>query len=131
MNGVRFLLDTNYVIGLVKQQENVVKIVTDRAIETKSCAYSFVTRIELLGFPGIGAQEIDGIERILTQMYYVALNKEIEDLAIAIRRNYRLKIPDAIIAATTKCLKLELLTLDQQLANRMHDIETNLEMGDE
>ena len=53
MNGVRFLLDTNYVIGLVKQQEIVIKTVTDRAIETKACTYSFVTRIELLGFPGI------------------------------------------------------------------------------
>ncbi|WP_416673793.1 hypothetical protein [Egbenema bharatensis] len=51
MSGARFLLDTNYVIGLVKQQETVIKVITDRAIETRSCAYSCVTRIELLGFP--------------------------------------------------------------------------------
>ena len=89
MNGVRFLLDTNYVIGLVKQQEIVIKTVTDRAIETKACAYSFVTRIELLGFPGITSQEIDGIERTLAQMRYAALTQEIEDWAIALRRNYR------------------------------------------
>ena len=127
MNGVRFLLDTNYVIGLVKQQEIVTKTVTDRAIETKACTYSFVTRIELLGFPGITSQEIDGIERTLAQMQYAALTQEIEDWAIALRRKYRLKTPDAIIAATAKCLKLELLTLDQQLANRMQEIEANAE----
>ena len=127
MNGVRFLLDTNYVIGLVKQQEIVIKTVTDRAIETKACTYSFVTRIELLGFPGITSQEIDGIERTLAQMQYAALTQEIEDWAIALRRKYRLKTPDAIIAATAKCLKLELLTLDQQLANRMQEIEANAE----
>jgi hypothetical protein len=127
MNGVRFLLDTNYVIGLVKQQESVIKTVADRAIETKTCVYSFVTRIELLGFPGITSQEIDGIERILAQMQYAALTQEMEDWAIALRRKYRLKTPDAIIAATAKCLKLELLTLDQQLANRMQEIEANAE----
>lgn len=127
MNGVRFLLDTNYVIGLVKQQEIVLKTVADRAIETRTCAYSFVTRIELLGFSGITSQEIDGIERTLAQMQYAALTKEIEDWAIALRRNYRLKTPDAIIAATAKCLKLELLTLDRQLANWMQEIEANAE----
>jgi len=127
MNGVRFLLDTNYVIGLVKQQEIVIKTVTDRAIETKACVYSFVTRIELLGFPGITSQEIEGIEHTLAQMQYAALTQEIEDRAIALRRKYRLKTPDAIIAATAKCLKLELLTLDQQLANRMQEIEANPE----
>jgi predicted nucleic acid-binding protein len=123
MSGVRFLLDTNYVIGLVKQQETVIKVVTDRAIETKSCAYSCVTRIELLGFPGITSKEIDGIECMLAQMQYAALTREIEDEAIVLRRNYRLKTPDAIIAATAKCLMLELLTLDQQLANRMQEID--------
>jgi predicted nucleic acid-binding protein len=127
MNGARFLLDTNYVIGLVKQQEAVIKVVTDRAIEAKACAYSFVTRIELLGFPGITAQEIDGIEQTLAPMQYAALTQEIEDCAIALQRKYRLKTPDAIIAATAKCLKLELLTLDQQLANRMQEIEANAE----
>jgi predicted nucleic acid-binding protein len=79
----------------------------------------------LLGFPGITAQEIDGIEQTLAPMQYAALTQEIEDCAIALRRKYRLKTPDAIIAATAKCLKLELLTLDQQLANRMQEIEAN------
>ena len=130
MSGVRFLLDTNYVIGLVKQQESVIQVLTDRAIEAQACTYSFVTRIELLGFPGITTQEIEGITRTLAQMQYAALTKEIEDEAIALRRNYRLKTPDAIIAATAKCLQVELLTLDQQLANRMREIDPNLGMGD-
>lgn len=125
MNGVRFLLDTNYVIGLVKQREEVIRIVTERSIETHICAYSFITRIELLGFPAITQQEVEGIEHLLTQMRYISLIREIEDWAIALRRNYKLKTPDAIIAATAKCLKLELLTLDQELANRMQQIACN------
>jgi predicted nucleic acid-binding protein len=122
MNGARFLLDTNYVIGLVKRREEVIRIVTDRSIKIQGCAYSFITRIELLGFPKITQQEINGIESVLTLMQYIPLTREIEDGAIALRRNYRLKTPDAIIAATAKCLTLELLTLDQQLMNRMEEI---------
>lgn len=99
-----------------------MKQVINRMIAVQTCAYSFVTRIELLGFPGITSHEVEGIEQVLSQIHYAVLTREIEDQAIAIRRSYRLKTPDAIIAATAKCLGLELLTLDQQLANRMQEI---------
>jgi len=110
MNGARFLLDTNYVLGLVKRREEVIRVVTDRSIEIQGCAYSFITRIELLRFPMITQQEINGIESVLTLMQYIPLTREIEDGVIALSRKYRLKVPDAIIAATAKCLTLELLT---------------------
>lgn len=122
MNGARFLLDTNYVLGLVKRREEVIRVVTARSIEIQGCAYSFITRLELLRFPMITQQEINGIESVLTLMQYIPLTREIEDGAIALSRKYRLKVPDAIIAATAKCLTLELLTLDQQLMNRMKEI---------
>ncbi|MBD1825161.1 PIN domain-containing protein [Cyanobacteria bacterium FACHB-DQ100] len=125
MSGIRFLLDTNYIIGLVKQQAAVTQEIIDRAIVVQACAYSAITRIELLGFPDITPQEVEGIERILAPMYYAALTREIEDCTIVVRRQYCLKTPDAIIAATAKCLKLELLTLDQQLIKRMQEIEVS------
>ena len=125
MNGVKFLLDTNFVIGLVKQQQEVVQIVNDRTIEVQSCAYSSITRIELLGFPSITLQEVAGVKRLLSRMYYAALTREIEDWTITIRCDYRLKTPDATIAAIAKRLKLKLLTLDQQLASRMQEIEAS------
>jgi hypothetical protein len=50
---------------------------------------------------------------------YLPMSQEIEDSTIHIRRHYKLKIPDAIIAATAKVNHLELLTLDQQLAHHM------------
>ena len=115
-------MDTNYVLGLVKRREEVIKVVTDRSIKIQGCAYSFITRIELLGFPKITQQEINGIESVLSIMQYIPLTTEIEDRAITLSRKYRLKIPDAIIAATAKCLNLELLTLDRQLMNRMKEI---------
>ncbi len=116
------MVDTNYVIGLMKEQETVMSVVLDRQILIAECSYSFITRIELLGFFGITLQEIEKIETVLSRMCYLSWSSEIEDAAIAIRRQHRLKLPDAVIAATAKCLDLELLTLDQQLINRMQEI---------
>ncbi|MDA0268147.1 MAG: type II toxin-antitoxin system VapC family toxin [Cyanobacteria bacterium] len=119
MSGSKFLLDTNFVIGLLKGNEQIQNILCDRTVAIDACAYSFITRIELLGFPAITESEIQGITKLLSMLQYLPMNQEIEDSTIHIRRHYKLKIPDAIIAATAKVNRLELLTLDQQLAHHM------------
>lgn len=40
----------------------------------------------------------------------IAIDADIKDIAIKIRRNYRLKLPDAVIAATALHLDLPLIT---------------------
>ena len=44
------------------------------------------------------------------------LPEPVEDAAITLRRTRRLKLPDAIVAATARVHGLELLTLDDVLA---------------
>lgn len=122
MSGVRVLLDTNFIIGLLKGNIQVVSMLQDRSINLDQCAYSFITRIELLSYPTITDAEIQAITSVLNAMEYLSMTQTIEDLTITIRRQYKLKTPDAIIAATVKVMKLELLTLDRQLANRMMEI---------
>lgn len=122
MSGVRFLLDTNFIIGLLKGNIQVAHLLQERSINLKQCAYSFMTRIELLSYPTITEFEIQAISAILNAMKYIPMNQEIEEITITIRRQYKLKVPDAIIAATVKVMNLELFTFDQQLANRMIEI---------
>ena len=122
MSGVRVLLDTNFIIGLVKGNIHVANMLQDRSINLDQCAYSFITRIELLSYPTITDAEVQVITSILNAMDYLPMTQAIEEITITIRRQYKLKTPDAIIAATVKVTKLELLTLDQQLANRMMEI---------
>ena len=76
------------------------------------CAFSAVTRMELLGFPGITVDEDSLIRQRLAQFTYLAISTGIEDAAIELRRSRRVKIPDALIAATALCHGLELLTMD-------------------
>ncbi|MGD1862886.1 MAG: type II toxin-antitoxin system VapC family toxin [Leptolyngbyaceae cyanobacterium] len=112
MSGTKLLLDTNLVIGLLKGSEAVQAILLNRPISLQNCSYSFITRIELLGFPAITDAEIKSIEKLLSAMIYVPMNQAIEDATIQIRREHGLKTPDAIIAATVIINDLELLTLD-------------------
>jgi len=119
MNGIKFLLDTNIIIGLVKGNQTVRELLRDQRATPQTSAYSFITRIELLSYPAIESQEIQSIETILEAMQHLPMTTAIEDMTIEVRRQNGLKIPDAIIAATSKIYKLPLITLDKDLANRM------------
>ena len=90
-------------------------MVSQRALLASECAYSAVTRMELLGYPGITTTEERVIGDRLSKFTYSAITVEVEDLAIALRRDRRVKLPDAIIAATAIHHGLELLTFDMAL----------------
>ncbi len=122
MTGIRFLLDTNFIIGIIRGSEAVLAILSEKTMAPAECAYSFITRIELLGYQLITQTEVESVESILATMHYISLSKEIEDTTIDLRRQHNFKTPDALIAATAKALNLELLTLDQTLAKRMGEI---------
>ncbi len=53
MNGIDYLLDTNLILGLLKSDPDTLALIGDRPIEAGRCAYSAITRMELLGFPGV------------------------------------------------------------------------------
>ena len=115
MSGIKYLLDTNIIIGLLKQSPDVITYLSKTQPILKECAYSAITRMELLGFVGITAEEDQSIQQLLDAMHYFELDADIEDVTIQLRRNTSIKLPDAIIAATARVHQLELLTLDQKL----------------
>ena len=115
MSGIKYLLDTNFVLGLLKATPEVLATVTELDLLASNCAYSAVTRMELLGYPNITSDEERLISDRLSKFTYLSISYEVEDLAIALRRTRKLKLPDALIAATAIHYSLELLTLDQAL----------------
>ena len=115
MNGINFLLDTNFILGLLKATPEVLAIVEVRDLLASSCAYSAVTRMELLGYPNITPDEERLIADRLSKFTYLSISSEVENLAITLRRTRKLKLPDALIAATAIHHGLELLTLDEAL----------------
>lgn len=118
MNGVRFLLDTNIAIGLLSRYEAVNTLLATRQVTIAQCAFSAVTRMELLSYHGLKASDKETIEQLLYRMRYLPITSAIEDATIAFRQKNKGKLPDAIIAATALYHQLELLTLDAALANK-------------
>ncbi len=115
MSGIEYLLDTNFILGMLKSSPQVIERLQVKPIRARQCAYSAITRMELLGFPEMGLAEEQLIKDTLSQLHYLPVTRSIEDGAIQIRRSRRAKLPDAVIAATAVEHGLELLTLDAGL----------------
>jgi hypothetical protein len=115
MSGVKYLLDTNFILGMLKSTPEVLTVVGSTGVMARQCAFSAVTRMELLGYPGITPDEDALIRQRLSQFAYLAITTAVEDKAIELRRSRRVKLPDALIAATALCHGLELLTMDAGL----------------
>jgi predicted nucleic acid-binding protein len=78
---------------------------------------SVITEIELLSYPSLSFEQEVLIRDFLTNVTVVGVDSNIKYLAIALRKTYRLKLPDAVVAATAKFLNAMLLTNDIKLTN--------------
>ena len=61
---------------------------------------STISETELLSYKGLSDQEIIDMNELLKSFSLVAVDSNIAKIAGEIRRKYRLKTPDALIAAT-------------------------------
>ena len=72
--------------------------------------------MEPLSCPLLEASAQAKIEDILSEVTVIGLGDEVKDVAaIRLRREYQLKVPDAIVAATALSLEAPLLTNDIKL----------------
>lgn len=110
MNGIKYLADTNCFIYLLDENPLLLPFAEN------GWAYSFITEMELLSKKKISKKEDSMIRQMLSICFKVNHNQHITDLAIAIRRDQGLKLPDAIIAASAQYLQIPLLTADKALA---------------
>ena len=78
---------------------------------------SVITEIELLSYPSLSPNEEVQIRDFLSKITVFGIESNIKELAIALRKQYRLRLPDAIIAATAQSLNATLFTNDVRLAN--------------
>jgi predicted nucleic acid-binding protein len=60
---------------------------------------------------------VQTIKRFLSNCKIIDINRSIKDTAINIRKSNKLKLPDAIIAATTLYLNIPLITADKGFKN--------------
>jgi predicted nucleic acid-binding protein len=78
---------------------------------------SVITEIELLSYPSLSSDEETQIIEFLNKITVVGIDNNIKNLTIALRKQYKLRLPDAIIAATAQKLNAILFTNDVRLNN--------------
>jgi len=81
----------------------------ERTIEEES-HISVITRIEVLGWPGHTDEPYGRARDFLARLTEQPLAWDIADFTISLRRERRIRTPDAIIAATAVYLGLPLIT---------------------
>jgi len=100
------LLDTNIIIGAAKPGgEFLIRFLRD-----PNACFSIITRIESLGFHQLAADEESQIKESIALLAELPLDEDIAARTIALRRDKRMKLGDAIIAATALEYRLTLVT---------------------
>ena len=107
MSGSSLLLDTNIILYFLNGDDTLLPL-----FENQNLMLSIITEIELLGYDGFNKKEWIATKNFLDNCTIINLNTDIKNKAIAIRRNYTLKLPDAVIMATAKSLEVPLITAD-------------------
>ena len=105
MNGNKIFVDTNILIYFLQGDKDVIAMISDKEI-----VISFITELELLSLPKISDKSKKLIKELLKICLIIDINAEIKDLAIEFRQKSKIKLPDAIIAATAYFHQLPLLT---------------------
>lgn len=111
MNGNSIFLDTNIVLYLLSGDQTIADF-----LNGKTVFLSFVTELELLGYKGISAEELLKVENLLAESTIIDINSVIKKIVIELRKSYKIKLPDAIIAATSHYLNIPFMTSDKDLS---------------
>ena len=80
---------------------------------SSSFALSFISKLELLSFTEIDEKEENVIKSFINECTILNINSNIEDITIKLRKKYKIKLPDAIIAATSIDYNVPLITADR------------------
>jgi predicted nucleic acid-binding protein len=82
------------------------------AFLVKTCLFTHraLTELELFADPNLSTEEESLIEELLATISVIPVDSRIARLAALVRRDYRLKVPDSVIAATALFTGSKLLT---------------------
>ena len=107
MSGIDFIADTNALLYLLSGNNCM------QAYLSCKLGVSIISEMELLSFPDINQEDETIIRSLIKECFLLELNQQIKNKTIFLRKKYRIKLPDAIIAATAIENNITLLTADK------------------
>ena len=106
---MKYLLDTNVWIDAIAGRLPADTFLRF-AVQAEWAGYSAITRLELFGFPNLTKPEEEKLSELLKYFMEAGIDSRTIDRAITIRNGGRIKVPDAIIAATAILFECSLVT---------------------
>lgn len=104
-----YTLDTNFVIYYLIKDKQAEKFFNQNLVNT-FYYISVISRVELFSYPEITASEFSSIEAFLSGTRSVLIDNEIAMIAAELRRKYKIKTPDSLVAATAIYTNTSLVT---------------------
>jgi len=121
--GKSFLADTNIAARFIAEDlSEKGKLFLEAGIEENKIYISVINRIELLSWK-VDKPKERLISIFLKNVTEYPIQEKVIDKTIEIRRNYKIRLPDAIIAATCLAHKLILLTDNEADFNKIKGLK--------
>jgi len=108
MNGNKKVLDTNIVLYLLAGDNTIADF-----LQGVEAYISVITELELIGYPDINSKELKSIKSFLEDCTIVGISEPIKEIYADLRKKYRLKMGDAVAAATAIYLGLPFISADK------------------
>lgn len=118
MTAERLLADTNALIHQLGGDPRVGEL-----LKGKKVHISFVTQIELLSWAGYTAKERAVVAEQVQEFIIMDASERVKMIAIDLRIKYKLKLADALIAATAISLNIPLVTQDKHFNRLKEEVE--------
>lgn len=119
----RSLIDTNILIYYLADTIPQEELDTIEKILKTSFNISIITKIEFLGWEKHTEEGYEKAKEFISFANAILLTNKIADLSIFIRRTYKIKLPDAVIAATALSNNLILVTRNTKDFRGVKDLE--------
>ena len=107
MNGIKILADTNAIIYHLAGNDKLEAVLNNNLVYISAITYT-----ELLSKQLASNEEIV-LKDYLNALHIIHTNDIICEIAADLRKSYKIKLPDAIIAATCFFLNLPSVTFDE------------------
>lgn len=111
--GTRYLLDTNTAIYFLEGVLPAPSLPFMQSVLDVECNLSIITKIELLGWQFPSIKKESDATAFVNASTVLGLTDDIANQVISIRKSLKIKLPDAIIAATALVYGFELISRNE------------------
>jgi len=114
MSGKSYFLDTNVIIQLLKGNQQLIGML--QQADFISC--SVISKLEFLSFPNLSDNDIKLFNDFIKKVEIIDLlstDTQLERYIVTLRKDKKLKLPDAIIVASSIYKNCTLITADKKI----------------